>query len=269
MTETPSHGIICACDVDDLLTARRLVEAIDSVEGLVGYKLGALLALRHGLATVVRAMREMTSKTLLYDHQKAGLDIPSMAAEYVGVCRESGVNALILFPLAGPAALDAFVGEALKAKLVPIVGGALPLKDYSVRGGGYVASTALARITDRAFSLGGRDFVIPATNIAAVRQHARNFAGLGTRLFMPGIGALGGEITKAFSAASGISAYAIVGRSIYAQSDPREAARRLADEALTFTQQREAPAPGESKKLANRSGKALQGSSGVGGRSSR
>ena|SRR5436309_702475 len=231
--ERHSHGIICACDLDRLEDVSRVVEAIDPVEGVVGYKLGSLLSLRYGLAEAVKAVRRMTAKALFYDHQKAGLDVPSMGAEYVAVCRDAGVDALILFPLGGPTVVEAFVGSTLRAGLVPVVGGALPLPDYLVRGGGYVAASALSRISRRAYELGARDFIIPATDGAAIRAHVRSFAGKApTRLFVPGIGPLGGDIRKAFAAAGGLSAYAIIGRAIYADPEPGEAARRLAGEAL-------------------------------------
>lgn len=227
------RGLVCACDVDTLDRATRLVEAVDGVDGVVGYKLGSLLALRHGLARTVEALRRATRRALIYDHQKAGLDVPSMAGEYTAVCRDAGVDALVLFPLAGPTAVDAFVGGALAAGLRPVVGGALPLPDYLARGGGYVAGGALGRIAERAWGLGARDFIVPATEPGAIRRQARLFAGRGPfRLFLPGIGALGGQIRTAFAAAGEGPAYAIVGRAIYAAPDPRAAARRLAEEAL-------------------------------------
>jgi len=227
------RGVVCACDVDDLDAVSRLVERIDGVEGLVGYKLGSLLTLRQGLAGVVGAFRKVTRKPLLYDHQKAGLDIPSMGREFVTVCREAGVDALILFPLGGPSTVDAFVRETMQAGLRPIVGGALPLSDFLIRGGGYVSPSALARITDRAYALGARDFIVPATDVPTIQRQARFLTVRGGgRLFLPGIGPLGGEITQAFAATRGIASYAIVGRAIYAAPDPQEAARRLAGEAL-------------------------------------
>lgn len=229
------HGIVCACDLPDLDAVTRLTEAIDGVEGIVGYKLGSLLTLQHGLAPAVRALRKATTKTLFYDHQKAGLDIPSMAAGYVKACRDAGVDALVLFPLGGPTALDAFVGASLEAGLTPVVGGELPLKDYLVKGGGYVAGPALARITARALALGARDFIVPATEVGTIRRQAGALAAKGpVRLFLPGIGPLGGDLHKAFAAAPGLMTYAIVGRAIYADPRPAVAARRLADEALAF-----------------------------------
>ena len=71
------RGIVCACDVSTLDALARLVESVDGVDGLVGYKLGSLLVLRHGLVDVVRAVRKLTAKAVLYDHQKAGLDMAS------------------------------------------------------------------------------------------------------------------------------------------------------------------------------------------------
>jgi orotidine-5'-phosphate decarboxylase len=232
---TVRHGVVCATDLDDLEAIARLVNAIDSVEALVGYKFGSLLALRFGLATVVKAFRGLTSKWLIYDHQKAGLDIPSMAPEFAAVCRDAGMDALILFPVAGPGSVDAFVGATLKVGLIPIVGGALPLPDYLVPGGGFVAEDSLFRILERAYALGARDFIIPATDALAIRTHAATFAARsGTRLFMPGIGPLGGDITRSFEAARPLDSYAIIGRAIYAAQDPAEAARRLAGEAQSF-----------------------------------
>jgi orotidine-5'-phosphate decarboxylase len=229
------RGIVCACDVDDLDQVTRLVDRIDPVDGLVGYKLGSLLTLRHGLAPVVAAFRKITTKALLYDHQKAGLDIPSMGAEFVSVCREAGVDGLILFPLGGPTVVDAFVGATLKAGLTPIVGGALPLPDFAVDQGGYVAGDALARIAARAFELGARDFIVPATDVATIQRAATRLGDReAVRLFMPGIGPLGGAIANAFAAAPGLVTYAIIGRAVYAAPDPAAAAQRLAGEALAF-----------------------------------
>jgi orotidine-5'-phosphate decarboxylase len=160
-----------------------------------------------------------------------------MAPEFAAVCRDAGMDALILFPVAGPGSVDAFVGATLRAGLTPIVGGALPLPDYLTPGGGYVVADALGRIIERAHGLGARDFIIPATDGAAIGRHARAFAGReDTRLYMPGIGPLGGDIDRAFGAARPLATYAIVGRAIYAAPDPRAATRELAAAALAFEQ---------------------------------
>ena len=126
-------------------------------------------------------------------------------------------------------------GHRRRSQQTTPVGGALPLPDYPARAGGYVTAAALGRIAERAFARGARDFIVPATDVAAIRRHARRFGGRErTRLYLPGIGALGGEIRAAFAAAAGLSTFAIVGRAIYAAPEPAEAARRLGGEALAF-----------------------------------
>lgn len=79
-------------------------------------------------------------------------------------------------------------------------------------------------------------FVIPANDSEKVRCHAGWLKGRLTTpfLFLPGIGTLGGSIAAAFAAAPGCRLYAVVGRAVYGASDPAEAAKRLAGEALEF-----------------------------------
>src|SRR5215208_1952347 len=104
------------------------------VEGIVGYKLGVVGALRLGLRGAVKAIRDITDLAIIYDHQKAGPDIPDMAGKYASICKDTGVRGLILFPLAGERSVREFVGHAQRAGLVPIVGGALPFPEYYVSG---------------------------------------------------------------------------------------------------------------------------------------
>ena len=231
-----SHGIVPALDIESLQEMQRVVERTTQIDGVVAYKLGSLSTLRLGLASAVQALREVTDLPLLYDHQKAGPDVPSMAPKFTAACKEGGVDGLILFPLAGPKALDEFVSSALNHRLLPIVGGELPLPEYSVKGGGYVANDALRRILERSLGQHVDHFVIPATD---TEKLGRLCEWLLSRLekpyvFLPGIGALGGSISEAFAAASGCRAYAVVGRAVYAASDPAQAAHRLAQEALQF-----------------------------------
>ena len=231
-----THGIVPALDADSFDEVRRVVEKTTDIDGVVAYKIGLTSVLRLGLAETVTALRSVTDLPLIYDHQKAGADIPDMAAKFVALCKRAGVDGLILFPTAGPRAVSSFVGEAQKRKLLPIVGGELPLPEYLARGGGYISDDALFRIIDRSLDMHADHFVVPATDLEKVRRLARL---LNRRLevpflFLPGIGALGGSIEQAFAAAPGCRVYAVVGRAVYAASDPAEAARQLSGEALRF-----------------------------------
>ena len=149
-----SHGIMPALDSDSVYDVLRTVEASTKIDGVIGYKIGLTLALRLGLPSAVAALREVTDLPIIYDHQKAGPDIPDMGAKFCALAADAGVSGLILFPLAGPRAVDAFVGGSIDAGLMPLVGGDLPLKDYNASGGGYVVDDALDHIFQRAVALG-------------------------------------------------------------------------------------------------------------------
>ena len=160
-----------------------------------------------------------------------------MAAKFTAICCEAGVDGLILFPVAGPRAVREFAGGALRNGLLPIVGGDLPVPDYNVSGGGYVADDALDRIIAGSLQLGVDHFVVPANNAARVGRLAADLVGKldhPPALVLPGIGALGGSIGKVFAAAPKCRLYAVVGRAIYQAPDPAEAAKTLAEEALSF-----------------------------------
>lgn len=229
-----SDGIVPALDVDSVDALKRVVEATTEVDGVVGYKLGMSGALRLGLPGAVAAIRELSDLPIVYDHQKAGADIPDMARKFSALCSEAGVSSLILFPLAGERAVREFVGGALDVGLVPIVGGDLPFPEYHVSGGGYVADDTLARILVLAAECGATDFVLPAHDNALIRQRCELLKNLvdAPGVYLPGIGPLGGSVPEAFAAAEGCRRYAVVGRAIAAAEDPGEAALRLGEQAL-------------------------------------
>jgi orotidine-5'-phosphate decarboxylase len=228
------HGIIVALDADTVDACKRTVDATTPVDGVVGYKLGMTTALRLGLAESVRQFREHTDLPLLYDHQKAGPDVFDMAAKFAALCAEAKVDGLILFPLAGPRAVEGFVGETLKCGILPLVGGDLPFPDYNVSGGGYVADDALERIIDKAVESGANHFVVPGNTPEKLRHHsARLKSKLRAPVFVvPGIGPLGGKIGDLVSAANGCSVYGVVGRAVYGAADQAAAARALVEEAM-------------------------------------
>ncbi|MEC7489871.1 MAG: orotidine 5'-phosphate decarboxylase / HUMPS family protein [Pseudomonadota bacterium] len=231
-----SHGIIPALDSDTVYDVLRTVEASTGIPGVVGYKIGLTMALRLGLPGAVAALREVTDLPIIYDHQKAGPDIPDMGHKFCKLAAEAGVSGLVIFPLAGPRAVDAFVGGSISAGLLPLVGGDLPLKDYNASGGGYVVDDVLDQIFQCAADLGADHFIVPGNTTEKISHHARwlkNATGTPS-LVIPGIGALGGNIPDCFAAANGCNAYAVIGRGVYEASNPGEAARKFGGEALGF-----------------------------------
>ncbi|MDT7706542.1 MAG: orotidine-5-phosphate decarboxylase [Pseudonocardiales bacterium] len=236
MASPPTHGVIPALDVSGLDDVLRLVEATTGIDGVVGYKVSQTTVLEIGLVEAVRALRTVTALPLYYDHQKAGLDVPSNGPAFASAVGSAGVDGVIVFPIAGPTAVRRFVRGALDHGVRPIVGAALPLPDFTVSGGGWVADDVLPRVAELALAEGARDVIVPAHDPEQVTAVT---AALSERepdltFFLPGIGALGGAIPDAFGAVRGPRSYAIVGRAIYADPDPAEATRRLAGEALAF-----------------------------------
>ena len=226
------RGIILAADVAETSELRRLAELAAAVPEVVAVKVGFSLALRHGLPSVVKAVRDVSRLPVIYDHQKAATDIPEMGKPFAAVCRDSGVDAVIFFPHSGPRTLEAFVTAAVNQQLVPIVGLVMTHPAYLQSEGGFISDAAPDLICRIAVDRGVRDFVLPGTKTDLVARFSSGplSAVAPVRIMMPGIGTQGGSISSAFSAASPHHRFAIVGSTIYKAPDPQAAMKTLATE---------------------------------------
>ncbi len=230
-------GIVPALDIESPDRFDLVVKATSGVEGVAGYKLGLTSVLRYGLKESMRRLRDLTDLPVLYDHQKAGPDMPDMAKKFTALCAEAEVDGLILFPVAGPTAVDGFVIEALNAGIAPVVGGEIPVADYGVSGGGYLIDDALDRILERAVADKADHFVLPARDIAKVTRWSNWIAAHveAPVVFLTGFGSLGGTMEGAFAAAKACPRrFAIVGRLITEAADPAAAAATLYGEMLAL-----------------------------------
>lgn len=227
---TATMGIVPALDVEDHEQFEFVVKATTRTEGVVGYKLGLSTVLTFGLKESVRRLRDLTDLPILYDHQKAGPDMPDTARKYTAMCAEAGVDGLVLFPVAGPTAVDRFVGETMKAGMTPVVGGEIPVPDYGASGGGYMLDDALDRILADSVKIGTDHFILPAHDPAKIARWSKWIAAnvADPFVFMTGFGSLGGTIEDAFRAAAPSKRrFAIVGRLITQAKDPAQAAGTL------------------------------------------
>lgn len=233
MFET-DYGVIVACDVKTLEELKTLVNATAPVRGIVGYKVGFILGLNHGLANVVEAVREFTDLPVIYDHQKAGTDIPEMGTEFAAVMKKSGINSAIIFPEAGPATQEAFVKALINEEIVPMVGGDMTHPKYLESDGGYIKDDSPEKMYVNGAKSGAEFFIVPGNKIDAIRRYAKLLSSITKpRFCFPGIGRQGGDIEAAFNAC-GTSAYAIIGSSIYKALDPKRAAKEFCKIALSF-----------------------------------
>lgn len=224
-------GIIPACDVETLQSLERLVSTTCDLPFIQGYKVGMQLALKFGIGQCVKAIRDHSGLPVIYDHQKFGTDIPEICGGAVlGILRDAGVDAVIVFPQSGPRTLEATVEGCNRYGLVPIAGGEMTHPAFLLSDGGYLADEAPTRIYEHAARLGVAYFVVPATKPANIRRYKDMLASLlpEPRFLFPGVGkGQGGDIVEAFDSAEPFPAYAIVGRGIYGQPDHAKAAEDL------------------------------------------
>ena len=219
------RSVIPACDVSTLEEFEDLIKQTADVEGIGGYKIGLELGLGYGLDRVVETVRKYTDKSVIYDHQKAGTDIPDTGKNFARVCRRAGVDAVILFPQAGPETERAWIYHSLDHGLNVIVGGRMTHPAYSQSEGGFIYDEAALEMYRIAARAGISNFVVPGNKldvIELVKQTVED-EGVIPNFYAPGFITQGGKIEDAAKVA-GDYWHAIVGSAIYTKSDKRAAA---------------------------------------------
>ncbi len=219
------RSVIPACDVDTLEKFEELVKATADVPGIGGYKIGFELGLGFGLPKVVETARKYTQKPIIYDHQKAGTDIPDTGRNFAKVMKRAGVDAVIFFPQAGPETERAWIYHALDNDLKVIVGGRMTHPAYAVSEGGFITDEGALDMYRIAARAGVNNFVVPGNKpdvIKLVRETVEA-EGVSPVFYAPGFIAQGGKIEAAAKVA-GNKFHGIVGRGIYSAPDMKAAA---------------------------------------------
>ncbi len=219
------RSIIPACDVETIGEFEELVKQTADVEKIGGYKIGFELGLGYGLSNVVEAARRHTNKTLIYDHQKAGTDIPDTGKNFARVCKKAEIDAVILFPQAGPETERAWIYHALDYDLDVIVGGRMTHPAYAQSEGGFISDEGAMEMYRIAARAGINNFVVPGNKLDVIKavKEAVEAEGVIPTFYAPGFVAQGGKIEEAAKVA-GDRWHAIVGRGIYQAKDMRVAA---------------------------------------------
>lgn len=222
-------SVVVAADVG----AEKLPELVEHtclVEGIGGYKVGLRLALEQSLPRVVASVKEHTSLPVIYDHQKAGNDIPAMGTEFAEVCRRSGVDAIILFPFSSPITEEKWIKASQDAGLTVLVGGHMTHEKFLDSEDGFIATTAPDRIYTIAAQNGVHDFVVPGNKVEYVEHYRnllRDILGPGNfTLYAPGFITQKGEISE-FAAVAGDRWHAIIGSAIYKAVNLTDAAEQM------------------------------------------
>jgi orotidine-5'-phosphate decarboxylase len=225
------RSVIPACDVASLEHFEEIVEKTCSVSGIGGYKVGFELSIRYGLPQVVETTRKYTDLPIIYDHQKAATDIPDVGAKFAAACKEAKVDAVILFPFAGPATEKTWIMTCQEAKLKVIVGGEMTHSMFKKSEGGFIDDASVEEIYKSAAKLKVRDFVVPGNKVDRIKFYRDLLKGVSPVFYSPGLIAQGGGITEAARAA-GERWHAIVGRALYQAQDITETAKELTKELI-------------------------------------
>ena len=219
------RSVIPACDVETLEQFERLVQQTENIEGIGAYKLGFELGLGYGLSKVVETARKHTNKPLIYDHQKAGTDIPDTGKNFAKVVKVAGVDTVIFFPQAGPETERAWIYHALDQGLKVIVGGRMTHPAYAVSEGGFITDEGALDMYRIAARAGINDYVVPGNKPDTIKQIREIVEAEGSTpiFYTPGFITQGGSISDAAKVA-GSRFHGIVGRGIYSVADMKQAA---------------------------------------------
>lgn len=215
-------------DVLDLEAVERVVRATCTYSIVSSYKVGFSLGLSFGLPAVVACIRKHTAKPIIYDHQKAGTDIPDTGKLFARTLKGAGIDQAILFPQAGPMTLRAWVSALQDEGIRPIVGALMTHEGFLLREGGYLDDALPHRAYVESARLGVRHFVVPLTK-PEVMASLRDVFPSDAEFYSPGYGAQGGN-PHAFPTLA--VHHLFVGRALLQAPDPaayvEEATRSLA-----------------------------------------
>ena len=222
------RSLIPACDVS-IERLHDLVRETADIPEIGAYKLGMVLALSAGLPKAVDAVRKYTDKPIIYDHQKAATDIPDTGRAFAKVCKSAGVDAVILFPQAGPATERAWIRAAREENLGVIVGGLMTHAEYTEGEGGYISDKSVLDMYLNALKEDVTDFVVPGTKTEAVHKirEMLEHEGITPTFYSPGLIRQGGDVKEVMKAA-GSKWHAIIGRALYEAKNINAAALELA-----------------------------------------
>ena len=257
MTEIVSNGkgklieqnksVIVAADLPFGEKFVKMIAETIFVPKISAYKIGPESVLRKGLEHVILQIKRCSGEDvrIIYDHQKAGNDIPQFGekfmAQLVGKSEEElsreldsaatlGVDAAILFPFAGKKTQEEWTKAAFKFGLVPIVGGEMTHPNFLWSEGGYIHDDAPELIYRRAAQQGVINFVVPGNKLEKIEKYRlilEKELGVGNFvLYAPGFISQGGDITKAGKVAGDLW-HAIIGSAIYNADNMHEAAMQV------------------------------------------
>ena len=226
-----NHGIMIECNFSEISKLEAIVDATSDLEFVVGYKVGAELAVSSKIKNVTGIIKKYTDLPVIYDHQKFGSDDPGFSGgSFLETLKDAGVNGLIIFPHGGIGSLEAATRKCLELGIIPIIGGDMVHKGYTEEEGGYIDNAAPQKMYIDGANFGAKHFVIPCTRLDRMRIYCHRLSNMVNNpiLFITGVGIEScDDLVKACEIVKQYRSYAVIGREITDEKDYRKAAERI------------------------------------------
>lgn len=223
------HGIVVECNFASIKKLENIVESTSDLDFIVGYKIGAELALTSNISDIVKTIRKFTNLPIIYDHQKFGADDPGFCGgSFLETLKDAGVDAVVIFPHGGIESLRVAVGKSIDTGLIPIVGGDMVHKGYTTEDNGYLESSAPQKMYIDGANLGARHFVIPCTRLDRMRIYCHRLAVMvgNPVMFITGVGInVCNDLIKACEMVKQYRSYAVIGKEITEEKDYSKASQ--------------------------------------------
>jgi orotidine-5'-phosphate decarboxylase len=226
-----NHGIIIECNFSGIDKLEAIVEATNDLDFVVGYKVGAELAISSRIKDIVDTIKKYTNLPVIYDHQKFGSDDPMFSGgSFLETLKNAGVNGLIIFPHGGVGSLEAAIRKCIDLGILPIIGGDMVHEGYTEEEGGYIDNAAPQKMYIDGANFGAKHFVMPCTRLDRMRIYCHRLGNMVNNpiLFITGVGIeTCDDLVKACEIVKQYHSYVIIGREITDEKDYRKAAEKI------------------------------------------
>jgi hypothetical protein len=164
------NGVLIDINNPEKSTVAEIITATKEIDYVVGYRLGVRPMIRNGVMDIVDLIKNQTSKPLIYDHQKFGNDLPEICSgDILDDIRDSGIDGIVILPLAGRKVLESIINKCNKINLLPVVCGDLSYTGYFRSEDGYIENDIQQKIYLDAASLGVSHMLMSCNRIDRIK----------------------------------------------------------------------------------------------------
>lgn len=250
------YGVILAIDVSGMDGIKMLVEVGEELEGVVGYKPGALsLLCSNGLPSLSKEMRKITGKPLIMDWQKLVPDYPmeeptrealiESAKGFSNILKRAKIQGAVIYPSLtafDPLPQTVYTERIAEKGVEPFVVGRFTSDGGLIKEGGVLPDNTPELIYEQAAKEGVKYFIMPGNRPEEVGGFMelvlKNMPVPEPEIGMPGHGLQGGTIKEGFKSTLGYPTYAIIGPvdciDMTDKNSIKESLKPYCDEALGF-----------------------------------